>query len=283
MRSAGVWLSVTACTPEIPEAPRTPAVQEAVAADVTVEAAAATDRRDVRGSRGRAGGRGGAAERGRSRVRWLAAGGGSTPEFNQVSIEQDLGLVPEVLGAGGLLLFAGGRGSGRGAGRGDRRERRTRCWASSAICSRRAAVASGECTGRPTLTVDAAATVDNVLAALATASATAEEAPLVVYLAGHGQRRARRRATRRSTCGGSRRCGRSTWRRRSTRAAADEAGDHELLLGRVRRAGVRRRRRAGTGGGAGAAGCSRRRRSARRRAATRTRTGRPSRATGCTF
>ena len=44
-------------------------------------------------------------------LRWIAAGGGGTPEFNQVSIEQDLGLARETFGTGGLLLFAGGRGS----------------------------------------------------------------------------------------------------------------------------------------------------------------------------
>lgn len=42
-------------------------------------------------------------------LRWVAAGGGPTPELNQVSIEADLALAREVLGAGsGLLLFAGG-------------------------------------------------------------------------------------------------------------------------------------------------------------------------------
>jgi hypothetical protein len=44
-------------------------------------------------------------------VRWLAAGGGDAPESNQVSIEQDLGLVSSTLGPGGVLLYASGPGS----------------------------------------------------------------------------------------------------------------------------------------------------------------------------
>ncbi|MEZ4268622.1 MAG: hypothetical protein R3F39_19875 [Myxococcota bacterium] len=44
-------------------------------------------------------------------VRWLAAGGGDAPESNQVSIEQDLGLAVEVLGPGGVLLYASGPGT----------------------------------------------------------------------------------------------------------------------------------------------------------------------------
>ncbi len=43
--------------------------------------------------------------------RWLAVGGGSIPEMNQVSLEHDLRLASEVLGGGGTLLFAGGPGA----------------------------------------------------------------------------------------------------------------------------------------------------------------------------
>lgn len=43
-------------------------------------------------------------------VRWLALGGGVEPGSNQVSIEQDLALVGQTLGPGGLTLFAGGPG-----------------------------------------------------------------------------------------------------------------------------------------------------------------------------
>ena len=41
-------------------------------------------------------------------LRWLAAASGGIPELNQVSIEQDLGLVREVLGPGGWVLFGAG-------------------------------------------------------------------------------------------------------------------------------------------------------------------------------
>jgi hypothetical protein len=41
---------------------------------------------------------------------WLAIGGGADPVSNQVSIEQNLALATEILGEGGLLLYAGGIG-----------------------------------------------------------------------------------------------------------------------------------------------------------------------------
>lgn len=118
-------------------------------------------------------------------LRWIAAGGGSTPEFNQVSIEQDLGLAQATLGAGGLLLFAGGRGGHgvqvEGADPG-----------ADALL-----VELGELFSprggrearyrRTTLAVDGAATAENLRLALTRASAVGE-APLLVYLAGHGQR-----------------------------------------------------------------------------------------------
>jgi len=44
-------------------------------------------------------------------ARWLAFGGGADPSSNQLSMESDLGLAAELLGPGGLLLFAGGPGS----------------------------------------------------------------------------------------------------------------------------------------------------------------------------
>lgn len=44
-------------------------------------------------------------------VRWIAFGGGIEPASNQVSIEQDLALVGELLGEGGITLFAGGVGA----------------------------------------------------------------------------------------------------------------------------------------------------------------------------
>ncbi len=44
-------------------------------------------------------------------LRWLAFAGGATPEFNQVSLEQDLGLVRETFGPQGYVLFGAGAGS----------------------------------------------------------------------------------------------------------------------------------------------------------------------------
>lgn len=43
-----------------------------------------------------------------AKVRWIAFGGGSVPESNQISLEQDLALARSVLGPGGRVLFAGG-------------------------------------------------------------------------------------------------------------------------------------------------------------------------------
>ncbi|HTV24647.1 MAG TPA: hypothetical protein VMG12_38410 [Polyangiaceae bacterium] len=44
-------------------------------------------------------------------LRFLAIGGGPTPESNEVSLEQDIDLVRRALPAPGLVLFAGGSGS----------------------------------------------------------------------------------------------------------------------------------------------------------------------------
>ena len=179
LRSAGGWLIVTACTPESPEAPRAPAgVVEPVpsgAAPAVMDAPTAVVP-EV----------GAMLPAGAIATRWLAAGGGSAPEFNQVSIEQDLGLVPEVLGReGGLLLFAGGRGTGgvQVAATGEAEADALAGQLAELFAPRGGRAANYRTT---TLDVDAAATVDNVLAALTTATATAEATPLVVYLAGHG-------------------------------------------------------------------------------------------------
>lgn len=45
-------------------------------------------------------------------VAWIAAGGGPTPEFNQISLEEDLALAAQTFGrVPGVVLFAGGPGS----------------------------------------------------------------------------------------------------------------------------------------------------------------------------
>ena len=44
-------------------------------------------------------------------LRYLLVGGGATPEFTEISLEQDLELASKVLHGPGLVLFAGGEGS----------------------------------------------------------------------------------------------------------------------------------------------------------------------------
>jgi hypothetical protein len=117
--------------------------------------------------------------------RWIAAGGGSLPEFNQVSLEQDLALARAVLGDGGLLLFAGGRGA-HGVQVADAAAGADPLLAQLAdlFAPRGGRAARYRAT---TLPVDAAATRANVEAALVRATAT-DGPPLLVLLAGHGQR-----------------------------------------------------------------------------------------------
>lgn len=115
---------------------------------------------------------------------WLLAGGGGTPEFNQVSIEQDLELARSVLAGEGLVLFAGGRGA-------DGVQTLAQAGGEDVLLGQLADLFAprGGRTSRyrpTTLAVDAAATADRVQAALA-ASVAEDAAPLLVYLAGHGQ------------------------------------------------------------------------------------------------
>ena len=178
-RGAGVWLIVTACTPELGEAPRTPPPATSDPAVVGAAPMATVPAVQVMAPEV-----GAALPEGAVAGRWLAAGGGGTPEFNQVSIEQDLGLVPEVLGSeGGLLLFAGGRGTGGVQEAAEVEGDALALQLADLFAPRGGRAARYRAT---TLAVAAAATVDNVRAALAAATATAEVTPLVVYLAGHG-------------------------------------------------------------------------------------------------
>ncbi|HEY8374995.1 MAG TPA: hypothetical protein VIK91_00845 [Nannocystis sp.] len=118
-------------------------------------------------------------------LRWLAIGGGATPEFNQVSIEQDLLLAQEVFGTGGLVLFAGGAGS-HGVQVEDATPRGDPLIA--ALAELFAPRGGRGATYRPTvLTPVAAATATNALAVLEAALAEPGP-PLLVYLAGHGER-----------------------------------------------------------------------------------------------
>lgn len=118
-------------------------------------------------------------------LRWLAIGGGSTPEFNQVSIEQDVALAQEIFGTGGAVLFAGGAGS-HGVQVADANPRGDALiLALGELFAPRGGRAA---TYRPTaLRPIAAATARNALAAIK--AAVAEPGPpLLVYFAGHGER-----------------------------------------------------------------------------------------------
>ncbi|PCC71653.1 hypothetical protein SAMN02745121_01196 [Nannocystis exedens] len=118
-------------------------------------------------------------------LRWLAIGGGATPEFNQVSIEQDLLLAQEVFGAGGALLFAGGPGS-HGVQVEDAEPRGDPLLA--ALADLFAPRGGRAATYRPTQSSPiAAATRDNAIAAVK--QAVAQPGSLLrLYLAGHGER-----------------------------------------------------------------------------------------------
>lgn len=117
-------------------------------------------------------------------VAWIAAGGGPTPEYNQLSVEDDLGLFAETFGADrGLLLFAGGPG--------------TRSVQVLDV-ARRGDELGGELAdffdardGRDShyrttrLALHGPATVGGTLGAIA-AALTSGRAPLTLFLAGHG-------------------------------------------------------------------------------------------------
>lgn len=114
---------------------------------------------------------------------WLIAGGGGTPEFTQVSIEQDLELARRVFAGEGLLLFAGGRGAHGVQTLSEGREADRLAEQLADLFAPRGGRTSRY---RATmLAVDAAATEVQVRAALAT-STEAGATPLLMYMAGHG-------------------------------------------------------------------------------------------------
>lgn len=119
-------------------------------------------------------------------LRWILAGGGPTPELNQVQLEQDVLLAAEVLARSGpgLTLFAGGPGSRAvqvldpSAATDDLRGRLAALFdprAGRDAHYREAAVHPG-----------GAASAEAILAALEGALLDADT-PLTLYLAGHGQ------------------------------------------------------------------------------------------------
>lgn len=114
---------------------------------------------------------------------WLAAASGETPEFNQVSVEQDLALAAEVFGAEGFTLFAAGRDLPtvqvlRTAPPDD-----PTIAALADFFSPRGGRDSEY--RAPEIAVDAAATAANVAEAIRIATAV-PGSPLTLYLAGHG-------------------------------------------------------------------------------------------------
>lgn len=118
-----------------------------------------------------------------AKLRWIAAAGGGTPEFNQVSIEQDLGLAREVLGSGGRILFAAGPGaavvqvSASGSSPDTLRTKLADLFAPRGGRSARYR--------EPEIQVSGPATAATVRTLLTEATARRGD-PLLVYLAGHG-------------------------------------------------------------------------------------------------
>ena len=120
-------------------------------------------------------------------LRWIVAGGGASPDLNQVQLEQDLALARETLASHGpgLTLFAGGPGSravqvldaeltmdplrARLAGLLDPRAGRDSTYRASALAA------------------DGPASAAAILEAIDGAITSSSDAPLTVLLAGHGQ------------------------------------------------------------------------------------------------
>lgn len=117
-------------------------------------------------------------------VRWLAVAGGGTPDATQVSIEQDVALAARVLAGPGVILFAGGKGSHdvqvlASGSPGDELAR-----ALGALLAPRA---GRDTRYRPSrLRVDGATTRAEVQRTI-DRLVSAGQAPLVIYLAGHGE------------------------------------------------------------------------------------------------
>lgn len=116
-------------------------------------------------------------------ARWLAVASGETPQFNQVSIEQDLGLAAEVLAGPGVTLFAAGPNKPTVQVLGEPTPVDPVASALADLFSPRG--------GRnasyrvPQIEVLAAATAENVAKAIRLATVPNPQ-PLLLYIAGHG-------------------------------------------------------------------------------------------------
>jgi len=117
------------------------------------------------------------------RARYLAIGGGSTPEYTEVSLEQDLALARDVLPGPGMLFFAGGAESASVRLINPRADAATLLARLGAVFAPRA---GRESQYRATKLPAAAATLFNVESALTRALANGE-GPLLVYVAAHGE------------------------------------------------------------------------------------------------
>lgn len=117
-------------------------------------------------------------------LRFIIAGGGPSPELNQVQIEQDVALAREIFAPSGtgLVLFAGGPGSRAVQELSDGEPDELALELAAILDPRSGRDAHYRET---TLAPDGAATAEATLAALEGAI-TDGEMPLTVYLAGHG-------------------------------------------------------------------------------------------------
>lgn len=118
-------------------------------------------------------------------LRWIVAGGGPTPESNEVSIEDDLALASNTLTGPGRLLYAGGARTmavrvEAGGVAGDPLVQRL-----GRIFDPRPA--RGSKYQKTRLDADGPATADALLREIRTAVAS-EGAPLTVWISGHGDR-----------------------------------------------------------------------------------------------
>lgn len=116
---------------------------------------------------------------------WIAAASGDTPEFNQVSIEQDLALVSEVLAAPGYVLFAAGADRPTVQVLADRPAADPVVDMLADLFAPRGGRDSSY--RAPAIIVDAPATATDVAEAIRIAVAKPGP-PLLLWLAGHGHR-----------------------------------------------------------------------------------------------
>lgn len=144
-------------------------------------------------------------------IRWIAAGGGGDPAYNEVSLEQDLALAREVLGPrGGLVLHGGGFGVDGVRVRDDRSAQFTPAPPDSAAVIALLAElfdpVDREVRFRPSRLEGAGPATYEVMAdalAAALASTSGDDAePLLFFFSGHGEQGAEPRENTVHTWGG---------------------------------------------------------------------------------